>query len=186
MRHPRSREPTPALRRNATGVQKHHRVTGRHRNDIGPFMRQYARNNDIMSTPRRMLVGSYHGEKILLATPLLQWYLAHGLVVEHVYQIIEYQPNPCFRRFGESVLTARREGDSDPNKTIVADTMKLLGNSGYGKTVRDVIEMSSIVQTSEHRCLSTTDVSINSTSSSTMPTRSRWKRKSSNTHSPIT
>ena len=108
------------------------------RDDIGPFMRQYARNNDIMSTPRRMLVGSYHGEKILLATPLLQWYLAHGLVVEHVYQIIEFQPNPCFRRFGESVSTARRKGDSDPNKTIIADTMKLLGNSGYGKTVTDV------------------------------------------------
>ena len=108
------------------------------RDDIGPFMRQYARNNDIMSTPRRMLVGSYHGEKILLATPLLQGYLAHGLVVEHVYQIIEFQPNPCFRRFGESVSTARREGDSDPNKTIIADTMKLIGNSGYGKTVTDV------------------------------------------------
>ena len=108
------------------------------RDDIGPFMRQYAKDNDIMSTPRRMLVGSYHGEKMLLATPLLQWYLAHGLVVDHVYQIIEYQPNPCFRRFGESVSTARREGDADPNKTIIADTMKLLGNSGHGKTVTDV------------------------------------------------
>ena len=108
------------------------------RDDIGPFMRQYARNNDIMSTPRRMLVGSYQGEKILLATPLLQWYLTHGLVAEQVYQIIEFQPNPCFRRFGESVSTARRGGDSDPNKTIIADTMKLLGNSGYGKTVTDV------------------------------------------------
>ena len=31
VRHPRSREPTPTLRRNATGVQKHHRLAGRHR-----------------------------------------------------------------------------------------------------------------------------------------------------------
>ena len=30
------------------------------RDDIGPFMRQYAEENDIMSTPRRMLVGSFH------------------------------------------------------------------------------------------------------------------------------
>ena len=43
------------------------------RDDIGPFMRQYAEEHDIMSTPRRMLVGSYRGEKILLATPLLRW-----------------------------------------------------------------------------------------------------------------
>ena len=108
------------------------------RDDIGPFMRQYAEEHDIMSTPRRMLVGSYHGEKLLLATPLLRWYLAHGLIVDRVYQVVEYEPNPCFQRFGESVSAARRAGDSDPEKAIIADTMKLLGNSGYGKTVTNV------------------------------------------------
>ena len=65
-------------------------------------------------------------------------YLAHGLVVDRVYQIIEYEPNPCFQRFGESVSTARRAGDEDPDKAIIADTMKLLGNSGYGRTVTNV------------------------------------------------
>ena len=108
------------------------------RDDIGPYMRQYAEENDIMSTPRRMLIGSYRGEKILLTTPLLRWYIAHGLVVDHVYQIIEYEPKPCFRHFGEYVSTARRNGDSDPDKAIIADTMKLLGNSAYGKTVTNV------------------------------------------------
>ena len=108
------------------------------RDDIGPFMRQYAEENDIMSAPRRMLVGSYRGEKILLATPLLRWYLAHGLVVDRVYQVVDYEPNPCFQRFGESVSAARRNGDVDPDKSIIADTMKLLGNSAYGKTVTNV------------------------------------------------
>ena len=108
------------------------------RDDIGPFMRQYAEENDIMSAPRRMLVGSFHGIKLLLATPLLRWYLAHGLVVDRVYQVVSYEPNPCFQRFGESVSTARRNGDVDPDKSIIADTMKLLGNSGYGKTVTNV------------------------------------------------
>ena len=108
------------------------------RDDIGPFMRQYAVDHDIMSTPRRMLVGSYRGDKILLTTPLLQWYLAHGLVVDRVYQIVEYSPKPCFQHFGESVSTARRNGDVDPDKSIIADTMKLLGNSAYGKTVTNV------------------------------------------------
>ena len=101
-------------------------------------MRQYAEEHDILSKPRVMLVGSFRGVKILLATPLLRWYLAHGLVVDRVYQIIEYEPNPCFRRFGESVSTARRAGDEDPDRAIIADTMKLLGNSGYGKTVTNV------------------------------------------------
>ena len=108
------------------------------RDDIGPYMRQYAEENDIMSTPRRMLVGSFHGIKLLLATPLLRWYLAHGLVVDRVYQIVEYSPKPCFQNFGDSVSAARRAGDADPDKSIIADTMKLLGNSAYGKTVTNV------------------------------------------------
>ena len=106
--------------------------------DIGPYMRQYAEENDIISTPRRMLIGSYRGENILLATPLLRWYMAHGLVVDRVYQIVEYSPKPCFQHFGESVSTARRNGDVDPDKIIIADTMKLLGNSAYGKTVTNI------------------------------------------------
>ena len=101
-------------------------------------MRQYAEEHDMLSAPRRMLVGSYHGDKILLSTPLLRWYLAHGLVVDHVYQVVEYEPKPCFQRFGESVSAARRAGDADPDKAIIADTMKLLDNSGYGKTVTNV------------------------------------------------
>ena len=44
------------------------------RDDIGPFMRQYAEEHDILSMPRVMLVGSFRGVKILLATPLLRWY----------------------------------------------------------------------------------------------------------------
>ena len=108
------------------------------RDDIGPFMRQYAEEHDILSKPRVMLVGSFRDVKFLLATPLLRWYLAHGLVVGRVYQIIEYEPNPCCRRFGESVSTARCAGDKHPDKAIIADTMKLLGNSGYGKRVTNV------------------------------------------------
>ena len=108
------------------------------RDDIGPYMRQYAEENDIMSTPRRMLVGSFHGIKLLLATPLLRWYLAHGLVVDRVYQVVSYSPKPCFQNFGDSVSAARRAGDADPDKSIIADTMKLLGNSAYGKTVTNV------------------------------------------------
>ena len=96
-------------------------------------MRRYAEEHDIMTTPRRMLVGSFHGDKILLATPLLRWYLEHGLEVTRVYQDVEYTPSSCFRRFGDAVSTARREGDVHPHKTIIADTMKLLGTRVTGR-----------------------------------------------------
>ena len=104
-------------------------------NDIGEMMRDYAIENKLMSQPRRSLIGSYIGEKVLLATPLLKWYLDHGLTVTKIYQVAEYQPKACFQQFGENVSQARPNGDSDPDQAIIADTMKLLGNSGYGKTI---------------------------------------------------
>ena len=105
------------------------------RDDIGEFMKTYAEENDIMSRPRRSLIGSMKGEKILLATLLLKWYLEHGLEVTRVYQVIEYTPKPCFKPFGDAVSNARRTGDADPSKAIIADTMKLVGNSSFGKTI---------------------------------------------------
>ena len=48
------------------------------------------------------------------------------------------QPMGVFRQFGESVSAARRAGDEDPDKAIIADTMKLLGKSCYGKMVTNV------------------------------------------------
>ena len=49
-----------------------------------------------MAQPRRSLIGSMKGEKILLATPLLKWYLEHGLEVTKVHQVIEFTPEPRY------------------------------------------------------------------------------------------
>ena len=108
------------------------------RDDIGDFMKAYAEEHNIMAQPRRSLIGSMKGEKILLATPLLKWYLEHGLEVTKVHQVIEFTPEPCFKPFGDAVSDARRAGDADPSKAIIADTMKLVclfeyrENSGWG------------------------------------------------------
>jgi len=105
---------------------------------IGPFMRQYADKFNLMNQPRRTLIGSFVGKEILLTTPLLKWYLQKGLVVTAVHQVIEYRPEACFREFADNVSDARRGGDADPSKTILAETFKLLGNSAYGKTLTNV------------------------------------------------
>ena len=62
------------------------------RDDIGDYMKTYAEENDIMKQPRRSLIGSMIGEKILLATPLLRWYLEHGLEVSFKYcELVKFQ-----------------------------------------------------------------------------------------------
>ncbi|KAJ8040703.1 hypothetical protein HOLleu_15076 [Holothuria leucospilota] len=49
---------------------------------------------------------------------------------------LRYYPyRACFKTFGDAVSDARREGDRDSSKAIIADTMKLIGNSSYGKTI---------------------------------------------------
>ena len=57
------------------------------RDDIGNVMRSYGKEHGIMQTPRRSLIGSMFGENILLYTPLLQWYLKHGLIVMNITQL---------------------------------------------------------------------------------------------------
>ena len=101
--------------------------------DIGEYMQTFAEEQHIMPQPRRSLIGSYFGEKILLATPLIKWYLEHGLEVTRIYQVVEYTPVPCFQPFGEAVSDARRAGDVDPNKAIIADTMKLVSMISFVK-----------------------------------------------------
>ena len=103
--------------------------------DIGEPMREYAIANKLMPQPRWSLIGSYIGNKILLTTPLLKWYLEHGLVVTHVYEMVEYSPEACFKQFGESVSAACHLGDENPEHAIIASTQKLIGNSSYGKCI---------------------------------------------------
>ncbi|KAK3741586.1 hypothetical protein QZH41_012528 [Actinostola sp. cb2023] len=103
-------------------------------------MKQFSEDNDMMKQPRHSLIGSMYGEKILLATPLLKWYLEHGFEVTQVYQVVEFTPEPCFSSFGVAVSNAHRAGDVDPSKAIIADTMKLVGNSSYGKTITNQLK----------------------------------------------
>ena len=79
-----------------------------------------------MAGQRRSLVGSLKGDKILLASPFLKWYLEHGLEVTKVHQVVEFTSEPCFEPFGDAVSNTRRAGDADPSKAIIADTMKLV------------------------------------------------------------
>ena len=104
--------------------------------DIGDHMAVFARECGLLKKPRRNLMGSLKGEKILIATPLLKWYLEHGLIVTRVFEVIEFTPVACFKPAGEAVSQARRAGDGkDDRLKILAETMKLIGNSSYGKMI---------------------------------------------------
>ena len=105
--------------------------------DIGEHMQAHIWEHRLSDKPRRLLVGGMKARQMLLATPLVQWYLNHGLVITRIYQVVEFQQQRCFRDFVREVSDARRQGDIDPDTAIIADTMKVIGNSGYGSLIMD-------------------------------------------------
>ena len=80
--------------------------------DIGEFMTNYLKESGKLFQTTRYLIGSMFGKKILLISPLLKWYLEHGLVVTKIYQTIQFNPKRCFKRFADQVSDDRRSGTS--------------------------------------------------------------------------
>ena len=86
----------------------------------------------------KKLLGVMKAEKILLYSPLLKWYLNHGLKVTKIHRYISYTSSRPFAWFPEEVSSARRAADNDKNKRQLGDTAKLKGNSFYGKMIEDL------------------------------------------------
>ena len=102
------------------------------REDIGPFMQSIAEEHNLLKKPRKMLLSSYYLKKGMVITPMLIYLLELGLRIETLYSVIEYEPSKCFESFVDEVVEARRNGDTNENSSVVAETMKLIGNSSYG------------------------------------------------------
>ena len=102
---------------------------------IGEHMQNYVTTNELSTAPRKLLVGGMRAEKLMLNSPLVKWYLEHGLVISKIHRLVEFTPQKCFRSFVNMVTEARRQGDIDKSKSIIADTSKLWGNSAYGSVL---------------------------------------------------
>ena len=105
------------------------------KSDIGDLMKDYAEEERLLSQPRKMLISSFTLQNGTLNTPLLLFYLQLGLVCTKLHRRVEYTPEKCFKSFVQSAMDARRQGDENPNSSVVAETMKLLANSSYGYQV---------------------------------------------------
>ena len=112
-------------------------------------MQIYAKEHPIKDVPQRLLIGSYFGKKIGLSTPLLNWYSEHGLVVTCIYTVIEYIPYAAFNSFMTQVAPARLDSDHDKDKALIAETMKLIGNSSYSKLITNKGKHGNIVYINE-------------------------------------
>ena len=112
---------------------------------IGSHMQKYAEKMQLGKNSRTLLVGGMRAKQILLATPLLKWYIDNGIQVTKIYQVVEYQRSRCFAGLADVISDARREGDVNPNKKILADTNKNIGNNCFGYLLMDKSKHTDIV-----------------------------------------
>ena len=95
-------------------------------------MEEYAEKEGIMPHSRRMLISSFILTNGTIITPLLLFYSQLGLVCKKIHRFVQYTPRNIFDDFVQSAVDARRQGDENPNSSVVAETMKLLANRSYG------------------------------------------------------
>ena len=100
-------------------------------------MKNYAIENEMLKHPQRMLIFSFKLEKGTVITPLFNFYMELGFHCTKIYRFVQYSPRKCSNIFVKSVFDDRREGDENPLSRVVAETMKLLGNSSYGYQIMD-------------------------------------------------
>ena len=107
------------------------------RADIGDYMRDYLVENKLLKQPQRTLISSFNLENGTIITPLLKFYINIGLKCILIFRFVQNTLRKCFNTFLQSVVDARRGGDENPHSSVVAETMKLLGNSSYGYQIMD-------------------------------------------------
>ena len=126
VRHPGTGGLTQSFRRDATHVQEHPHHLRRHR-FVHASVRQRTRPTDATETCGRGEVSRRPDAARHAAAE----------VAPDSSSIMSTRSSRTIR-IRVSLSPARREGDADPDKTITADTMKLLGNWGYRKTVANL------------------------------------------------
>ena len=113
-------------------------------------MQRYVEEMDMGKTPRVLLVGGMSAQEILIATPLLSWYLQHGIVVTKIHQLIEYRQKRCFKGLARDVTVARKAGNTNPDLKIMAETKKTQGNSSYGALCVDKSKHTNVIYYKGH------------------------------------
>ena len=125
------------LRENFANFHRIFKNTFVSKSDIGDLMKNYAQKERLLSQPRNKLISSFILQNGTLITPLLLFYLQLGLVCTKIHRFVEYAPKIYFNSFVQSAVDARKQGEENPNSSVVEETTKLLAYSSYGYQTMD-------------------------------------------------
>ena len=118
---------------------------------VPEHMLKYLRDTGRKRGEDKKLMGTLSAQRMLVYAPLLLWYVNHGAVIKRVYRTIDYTPAKIFPWFVEQVTEARRTGDAEKSKALLAEVFKLLGNSGYGKLIEALERQTNVIYTKDEK-----------------------------------
>ena len=118
---------------------------------VPEHMLKYLRDTGRKRGEDKKLMGTLSAQRMLVYAPLLLWYVNHGAVIKKVYRTIDYTPAKIFPWFVEQVTEARRTGDVEKSKALLAEVFKLLGNSGYGKLIEALERQTNVIYTKDEK-----------------------------------
>ena len=118
---------------------------------VPEHMLKYLRDTGRKRGEDKKLMGTLSAQRMLVYAPLLLWYVNHGAVIKRVYRTIDYQPAKIFPWFVEQVTEARRTGDVEKSKALLAEVFKLLGNRGYGKLIEALERQTNVIYTKDEK-----------------------------------
>ena len=118
---------------------------------VSEHMLKYLRETGRKRGKDKKLMGALSAEKMLVYAPLLLWYVNHGAEITKVYRTIDYTPAKIFPWFVEEVTEARRTGDVEKSKALLAEVFKLLANSGYGKLIEALERQTNVIYTKDEK-----------------------------------
>jgi len=97
------------------------------------------------------LIGCFRGDKKFVYTPLLKWYLAHGLQVTQIYKRIKATRGRPFAEFRDWVTSERSKADECKDGSLEARGLgaKMVGNAAVGGSMMDKTRHSQTRMTSD-------------------------------------
>ena len=107
----------------------------------GEYMKNVILGKREKCTMDRKLIASLKATRIAMLSTQLNWLLEKGAIVTKVYGVVPAERGRPFKDFCDWVTEERRKGDSDACHAIIAEAAKTVGNSAYGRTGMNKINL---------------------------------------------
>jgi hypothetical protein len=112
--------------------------------NLSGVMLEYCEKYGYLKTPQETLITSFFATQYVASTDLYAYYMKRGFEISNVTTVLEYEFSKPFKTFADKVVSVRREAERVDTQKPIANSMKLVGNTPYGKSISNIENYSSV------------------------------------------